>query len=90
MSAEDGKCAMGITRPAQWWLNEVLAGRIHMDAAPVSVRSWARFPIFQGAREIVLMETQDERKAELAKVPPLIRPWVEIEVKRIWGMRREL
>lgn len=81
---------MGITRPAQWWLNEVLAGRITMEDAPASIQSWARFPIFQGAREIVLMETQDERKAELAKVPPLIRPWVEGEVKRIWEMRREL
>ena len=90
MSAEDAKCGMGITRPAPWWLNEVLSGRIHMDAAPSSVQSWARFPIFQGAREIVLMETQDERKAALARIPVLVRPLVEGEVRRIWGMRQEL
>lgn len=77
-------------RRPQDWLREVLAGRIAMEDAPASVQSWARFPIFQGAREIVLMETQDERKAELAKVPPLIRPWVEGEVVRLWPMRREL
>ncbi len=77
-------------RPPSWWLNEVLSGRVHMDAAPSSVQSWARFPIFQGAREIVLMETQDERKAALARIPVLVRPLVEGEVRRIWAMRREL
>jgi hypothetical protein len=90
LSGSDGKCGMGIIRPAHWWLKEVLAGRMEMEDAPVSVQSWARLPIFQGACEITRMDTQDERKAELQKIPSKIRPYVESEVKRLWPMRRDL
>ena len=90
MSAEDAKCGMGIIRPAQWWLREVLEGRVDMSSAPLPVQSWARLPIFQGAREIVLMETKEERAAELLKVPQRVRQFVEVEVRRLWGMRQEL
>lgn len=76
-------------RPQQW-LNEVLSGRIAMEDAPASIQSWARLTIFQGACEIIKMDTPDERSAELAKIPPLVRPWVEAEVKRMWPMRRDL
>jgi hypothetical protein len=90
LSGNEAKCGMGITRPAQWWLKEVLAGRIDMEEAPESVQSWARLPIFQGACEIIAMDTQDERKAELQKIPLKVRPYVESEVKRLWPMRRGL
>lgn len=75
--------------PSQW-LHLILTGQIDMEDAPASVQSWARLPIFQGACEIIKMDTPDERRAELAKIPPLVRPWVEREVVRLWGMRREL
>lgn len=81
---------MGIVRPAHWWLREILQGNIALEEAPASIQSWARHPIFEGAREIVLMENREERLAELAKVPARIRPHVEREVKRIWPMRGEL
>ena len=74
----------------QQWLNEVLAGHLPLQDAPDSIQSWARFPIYQGAREIVLMDTQDERRAALAKIPSLVRPYVEAEVRRIWGWRHLL
>ena len=77
-------------RPAHWWLREVLAGRVDMSSAPLPVQSWARLPIFQGAREIVLMDTKEERAAELLKVPRRVRPYVEAEVRRLWPMRLEL
>jgi len=77
-------------RPAHWWLAEVLAGRIDMEAAPASVQSWARLPIFEGAKEIVLMDTKQERAAELLKVPPRVRGYVEREVRRIWPLREQL
>jgi hypothetical protein len=87
LSGSNGKCGMGITRPAHWWLKEVLAGRVEMEDAPLSVQSWARLSIFQGACEIIRIDTQDERKAELAKIPPRVRPWVEREVVRLWPSR---
>lgn len=90
MSGSDGKCGMGITRPAHWWLKEVLAGRIDMEDAPLSVQSWARLPIFQGACDIIKLDTPEQRKAELAKIPPRVRPWVEREVVKWWGRRGEL
>lgn len=76
--------------PVQWWLTEVLSGRIPIKDAPASIQSWARFPIFEGAKEIVLMPTADERKAALARVPELVRPCLETEVRRLWGMRGKL
>jgi hypothetical protein len=79
-----------MTMRPQQWLNEVLSGRIAMEDAPASIQSWARLPIFQGACEIIKMDTPDERRAELAKIPPLVRPWVEAEVRRVWVMRGEL
>jgi len=90
LSAEDGKCDMGIVRPAHWWLKQVLGGHIHMDDAPLSVQSWARLPIFEGAKEIVLMDTKQERAAELLKVPPRVRGYVEREVVRLWPLRASL
>ena len=74
----------------QQWLNEVLSGRIAMEDAPISIQSWARLPIFQGACEIIALDTQDERRAELARIPQLIRPYVEREVRRVWVIRGEL
>lgn len=79
-----------MTMKPQQWLNEVLSGRIAMEDAPTSIQSWARLPIFQGACEIIALDTQDERRAELARIPQLIRPYVEREVVRVWGMRGEL
>lgn len=82
--------AGGVVRPVTWWLDKLLSGHLGMDEVPASVRSWSRFFIFQGAREIVLMENKEERVVALGKIPKKIRPFVEAEVKRIWHMRREL
>ena len=82
--------ALQEVKPVHWWLTEVLSGRTPLANAPASIQSWARFPIFQGAREIALMDTADERKAALARIPEMVRPYVEAEVRRVWPMRREL
>jgi len=79
-----------VTMKPQQWLNEVLSGRIAMEDAPTSIQSWARLPIFQGACEIIALDTQDERRAELARIPQLIRPYVEREVVRVWPIRNDL
>lgn len=61
-----------------------------MEDIPPSVQSMARHPIYEGAREIVLMEWVDDRRAELLKVPEKIRCHVAAEVKRLWPMRSAL
>jgi len=88
---DDGpRDGFGFIRPVQWWLKEVLSGHLALEDAPASIQSWARFPIFEGAKEIVLMENREQRAAELQKIPAKIRPHVEAEVKRLWVMRRDL
>lgn len=78
-----------IKRPSQW-LAQVLSGQIKMENAPASIQSWARFEIYQGAREVVRMGLVEDRRAAMAKIPPSIRPYVEAEVKRIWPQRHDL
>lgn len=75
--------------PSQW-LHLILTGQIDMEDAPLSVQSWARLPIFQGACDIIKLDTPEQRKAELAKIPPRVRPWVEREVVKWWGSRDQL
>lgn len=77
-------------RTPQEWLALVLSGQIRMQDAPTAIQSWARFPIYQGAVELLRMDTADERRAALQKVPPLVRPYVEKELRRIWPYRAEL
>lgn len=74
----------------QQWLSLILSGQLQMEKAPAPIQSWARFPIYQGAVELLKMDTADERRAALQKVPPLIRSYVEEELKRIWPYRAEL
>lgn len=57
-----------------------------MEQVPPAVRSWARIFIWEGALDICRLDTRDERKAELLKIPEKIRPYVEAEVTRIWPM----
>lgn len=80
---------MTFRRP-QEWLRLVLSGQIQMEQAPASIQSWARFAIYQGAVEVIQMDTKEERLAALAKIPPSIRPYVEAEVKRVWPLRFDL
>jgi len=77
-------------RPVTWWLNQYLTGILPADKIPPAVLSWSRFFIFEGAREIVLMEDKYERIAALAKIPAPLRGIVEDEVKRLWPMRQDL
>jgi hypothetical protein len=77
-------------QPIQRWLQEVLSGTIQIDDAPPSIRSYARYFIYEGASEILAMETKPERSAALKKLPVLIRPLVEDEVKRLWQWERDL
>jgi len=85
-----GKDAEGIVRPVSWWLTELLEGRKGMDEVPASVRSWSSFFVYRAALGIVLLPTQEERRARLDQAPPRMRPYVEEEIARLWPMRAEL
>lgn len=80
---------MIVKRP-QEWLRLILSGQIDMTEAPPAIQSWARFSIYEGAVELVRMDTSEERKEGLAKVPASVRPYVEAEVLRIWPWRKTL
>jgi len=77
-------------RPVQWWLHQYLSGALPREQIPAAVLSWSQFFIYQGAREIVLMEAREERLAALEKIPASIRPLVEAEVRELWEVRKEL
>ena len=69
-------------------LRRVLAGEMPLGEAPRAVQSWAQFFIYQGAEEVLTFENVDERRAALGKLPALVRPLVEAEVRRLWEWRR--
>jgi len=75
-----------LIRPHEW-LNRLLSGQIEMHQAPKAIQSWARFAIFEGAEAILRMDTIEERRSALKKIPDKIRPYVEAEIKRLWDMR---
>lgn len=75
-------------RPVTWWLQELLTGRLGMDEVPPSIASWSRFFFWQAADEIVALENVDERRKKLAAIPERVRPYVEAEVMRLWGLKK--
>lgn len=78
----------GEVRPVQWWLTELLFGRLTMDEVPPAVASWSQHAIYQGAIEVLSLP-QHERRAALDKIPATIRPYVEEEARRVWAYRRQ-
>jgi hypothetical protein len=79
---------MGIRRPVTWWREQVLSGRIPMTDAPAAVQSWLRHDIFLGAEEILAIPYKPDRNAALARIPALVRPYVEAEVLRLWVLSK--
>ena len=77
-------------KPVTQWLQEALSGRIPLTDCPPAVQSWARLSIYEGALEVLKMEWVEDRRRALGKIPPLIRPYIEAEVKRLWPLRDEL
>ena len=75
-----------IKRPSEQ-LEDLLMGRVDWDSAPDAIRSWARLPIFEAAKTILAAPDKGARRNMLGKIPAAIRPRVEDEVKRLWGLR---
>lgn len=66
----------------------VLEGRVSLDQADPSIQSCIRLPIYTKACEILALPTVEERRNVLKEAPPLIRPYLEEEIMRIWDLRR--
>jgi len=67
----------------------ILNGDLCLIQAPAAIQSWSRYFIHQGALAVAVLDTLDERRAALAAIPQTIRPYVEMELKRIWPMLRQ-
>jgi hypothetical protein len=70
-------------------LTEVLTGKIAMQDASEAVQSWARLEIYHCACQVLAAPTQGDRRNRLARLPAILRPYVETEAKRIWALRRK-
>lgn len=75
----------GVERPSEQ-LHALLTGAIEWNDAPEAIRSWARFYVYQAARQILDMPTKGERRNALVRIPARVRPHVETEIKRLWSM----
>jgi len=69
-------------------LRRVLSGELDMKDAHPAIQSWARFSIYQGAKEVLGLSGTAARRKALAGVPALIRPYIENEVKRLWQAKK--
>lgn len=69
-------------------LHAILTGQSPWEDAPEAIQSWARLYVYQAAAGIVAMETVEERRGSIAKLPDFVRHRVETEIKRIWPLLR--
>lgn len=70
-------------------MDDVMEGKTLLTDAHPSIQSCLRLPIYQKAVQILELPTKQDRCWELEKAPPLIRPFLEEEILRIWEMRKE-
>jgi len=77
-----------VMRPTEI-LTEVLSGRMDMTSAPKAIQSQAHLPIYDAASTILAQPNIAKRRKMLAKIPELIRPYIEDEINRLWKMRKE-
>jgi hypothetical protein len=69
-------------------LADLLSGKVDWNDAPDAIKSWARLPIHQAAVQILSEPIKGTRRNMLGRIPASIRPHVEAEAKRLWGVRR--
>jgi hypothetical protein len=63
-------------------------GQSAWDDADPAIQSAAGFEIYKAADEILAIEGRGARRNALGRIPAEIRPRVEAEAKRLWGLRR--
>lgn len=75
-------------KPLREQIMDVLEGRVLLDDAAPVIQSCIRAPLYQKASAILAIPDIQNRRHEIAKAPPLIRPYLEEEIMRIWDLRR--
>ena len=68
-------------------IENVLSGKVRMEDEDEAIQSACRFPIYQGAKAILSLDTKEKRRAALSKIPESIRPHVEKEAIRLHNLR---
>lgn len=76
---------MTVQKPSEQ-LRDLLMGKVPWDDAPASIRSWARFEIYNGAKAVAALASPGERRNMLGVIPASIRPHVEAEAKRLYAL----
>ena len=71
-------------------VEDVLTGKVDISDVDEGIQSWCRFFIYQGAVSVLSLNTKEERRKALLKIPENVRPLVEDEAKRVWAYRRSL
>lgn len=70
-------------------MEDVLEGRVSMGDAQPSIQSCVRLPLYQKAVQILALPNIHQRRDEISKAPPLIRPYLEEEIIRVWELRKD-
>jgi len=64
-------------------------GEIELSDQSGPIQSACSRYIYEDACKVLDLPTKDERRVALNKVPVLLRPHIEKEVKKIWELRKQ-
>lgn len=76
------------TRPSKR-IERILRGKIRMEDEDEGIQSACRKYIYDGAVSILAIEGKEARNKALSRVPVLIRPYIEMEARRIYELRKK-
>lgn len=69
---------------------DVLSGKTHPGNAHPAIWSACQIHIHEGAVAIASMETLDARRKALARIPDVIRPYVQARLRILWEVREKI
>jgi hypothetical protein len=82
------KTIWGTVQKPSELIDKVMGGEIDLSDQSGPIRSACSRYIYEDACKVLELPTKDERRVALDKVPVLLRPYVEKEVKRVWNLRK--
>jgi hypothetical protein len=69
-------------------IDKVMDGQSALEDQSKAIQSACSRYIYEDACKVLDFPTKDERRVALDKVPVLLRPHIEKEVKRLWELRK--
>jgi len=70
-------------------IDDVMSGKTKLTDQSGPIQSACSLYIYQDAYKILKLPTKEERRLVLDRVPELLRPHIEEEVKRLWLIGRK-